>query len=114
MMRPGVTDPQMPSFVARSARTRHTLMAVIDEADARTAIAWAKTLIHAGTVEEYALGAITLEDAYIKLTAWVVGRRPGPWSRLSAQRCVLMPPLGQLRRRSDTPAAALASIGAPS
>ena len=41
MMRPGVTDPQMPSFVARSARTRHTLMAVIDEADAGTAIAWA-------------------------------------------------------------------------
>ena len=68
MLRPGVADPDMPAFVTRTARTGHNLVAVIAEADAGPAIAWAKTLVQAGTAEEYALGATTLEDAYIRLT----------------------------------------------
>jgi ABC-2 type transport system ATP-binding protein len=68
MLRPGAGDPATPAFVARSARTGHNLVAVIDEADGGPAIGWTKTLIQAGAAEEYALGAITLEDAYIKLT----------------------------------------------
>jgi ABC-2 type transport system ATP-binding protein len=68
MLRPDAGDPSLPAFVARSARSGHNLVAVIDEADAGPAIGWAKSLLQAGTAEEYALGAITLEDAYIKLT----------------------------------------------
>ena len=68
MLRPGAADPELPPFVARNARTGHNLVAVIDEADAGPAIAWARKLVDGGAAEEYALGAITLEDAYIALT----------------------------------------------
>ena len=40
---------------------------VIEERDAARAIGWAQDLVDAGTAEEYALGATTLEDVYIKL-----------------------------------------------
>jgi ABC-2 type transport system ATP-binding protein len=68
MLRPGAVDPVPPAFVARSSRSGHNLVAVVNEADAGPAIGWAKSLLQAGAAEEYALGAITLEDAYIKLT----------------------------------------------
>jgi len=68
MLRPGAGDPEMPPFVLRSARTGNNLVAVIAEADAGTAIGWARTLVDEGIAEEYALGATTLEDAYIALT----------------------------------------------
>jgi ABC-2 type transport system ATP-binding protein len=68
MLHPGAAEPDTPPFVARSARTGHNLVAVVGEADAGPAIAWARTLTDAGVAEEYALGAVTLEDAYIQLT----------------------------------------------
>ncbi|HXZ99081.1 MAG TPA: ABC transporter ATP-binding protein [Candidatus Binatia bacterium] len=68
MLRPDAPDPEMPGLVIRSSRTGNNLVAVIPEADAAVAIAWARNLVDAGTAEEYGLGATTLEDAYIKLT----------------------------------------------
>jgi hypothetical protein len=38
-------------------------------ADAKIKTAWARALVDGGAAEEYALGAITLEDAYIALTS---------------------------------------------
>ena len=68
MLRPGSGDPEMPRFVVRSSRTGNNLVLVVSEADAGPSIEWATSLIDTGTAEEYALGAITLEDAYITLT----------------------------------------------
>jgi ABC-2 type transport system ATP-binding protein len=41
---------------------------VIDESAASDGIAWAQHLMSRGMAEEYALGATTLEDIYIRLT----------------------------------------------
>ncbi len=43
-------------------------MTVVAEAEAAHAIGWAQELIGLGLAEEYALGATTLEDVYIRLT----------------------------------------------
>ena len=42
--------------------------AVIDEAAATTGIAWAREQMQLGIADEYALGAVTLEDVYVRLT----------------------------------------------
>jgi len=68
MLSPGAAAPEPPGFVSRSARTGNNLVAVIPERDAGPAIAWARNLVESGSAEEYALGATTLEDAYIALT----------------------------------------------
>ena len=57
----------MPRFVRRSSRVGNNLVAVIDEVDAAHAIGWAQARMSEGTAEEYALGATSLEDAYIRL-----------------------------------------------
>jgi ABC-2 type transport system ATP-binding protein len=67
MMRPGVSVAEPPEFIASSVRAGHNLVMVIEERDAALAIGWAQDLVDAGTAEEYALGATTLEDVYIKL-----------------------------------------------
>jgi hypothetical protein len=53
-------------------------MTVIAEDEAAHAIGWAQELIGLGLAEEYALGAPTLEDVYIRLTGDVeaAGREP--------------------------------------
>jgi ABC-2 type transport system ATP-binding protein len=71
MLRPDLADPPRPSFVSASVRAGHTLVATIDQRDAAQAIAWAQELVLLGQAEEYALGATTLEDAYIRLTGRV-------------------------------------------
>ena len=43
-------------------------MAVIPEVEAAHGIGWAQELMGLGVAEEYALGATTLEDVYIRLT----------------------------------------------
>jgi ABC-2 type transport system ATP-binding protein len=68
MLRPDATDPEYPAFVLGHARTGHNLVATIGSGDASQGIAWAQRLLDAGTAEEYALGATTLEDEYIRLT----------------------------------------------
>ena len=71
MLAPGIDTPALPTFVERSGRSSHTVAAVIREADAADAIAWAQRLVLEGIAEEYALGATTLEDVYIRLTGRV-------------------------------------------
>jgi ABC-2 type transport system ATP-binding protein len=68
MIAPGRDAPHAPPFARRSALAGHTLMAVLDEADAADGIKWAQQAVARGVAEEYALGATSLEDAYIELT----------------------------------------------
>ena len=68
MLVPGSADPELPGFVRRATRVGHNLVAVIDDADAAHAIGWAEELIGFHFAEEYALGATSLEDAYVRLT----------------------------------------------
>jgi ABC-2 type transport system ATP-binding protein len=68
MIAPGREAPDLPAFIRRSTLVGHNLMTVIDDADADVGIKWAQQAIGAGVAEEYALGATSLEDAYIELT----------------------------------------------
>ena len=68
MLVPGNGVPELPSLVHHHARVGNNLMMVIDETDAAAAISWAQQLMTTGVAEEYALGATTLEDVYIRLT----------------------------------------------
>jgi len=71
MLLPGVSTPPMPAFVERHVRSSHTVVAVIPEERASDGVAWAREMVSAGLAEEYALGATTLEDVYIRLTGRV-------------------------------------------
>jgi len=68
MLTPRSETPELPTFVQHHTRVGHNLMTVIPEAEAAPAIGWAQDLIGRGLAEEYALGATTLEDVYIRLT----------------------------------------------
>ena len=68
MLTPGAATPELPSLAREHSRVGNLLTSVIDEDRAGDGIAWARTLMGRGVAEEYALGAITLEDAYIRLT----------------------------------------------
>lgn len=68
MLAPGSDTPELPAYVEHHTRVGHNLMTVIPEELASEGIAWAQRLMGAGAAEEYALGAITLEDVYIRLT----------------------------------------------
>jgi ABC-2 type transport system ATP-binding protein len=71
MLVPGTTTPDGPAWLHTSVRVGNSLITGVDEADAGRGIAWAQELIDTGAAEEYALGASTLEDAYIRLTGHV-------------------------------------------
>lgn len=68
MLAPGSQTPPLPDYVRFEGRVGHNLVSVVDEADASAGIGWAQRLMSEGLAEEYALGATTLEDAYIRLT----------------------------------------------
>jgi ABC-2 type transport system ATP-binding protein len=68
MLAPGNGIPELPPAVRHHARVGNNLMMVIDERDAAAGISWAQQMMAAGIAEEYALGATTLEDVYIRLT----------------------------------------------
>jgi ABC-2 type transport system ATP-binding protein len=68
MMTPGSSDVELPDFVESSTRVGNHLATVIAETDVGAGIAWAQDLIGADLAEEYAVGATSLEDAYIRLT----------------------------------------------
>jgi ABC-2 type transport system ATP-binding protein len=68
MLQPTAPTPPLPAFTASNVRVGHNLAVVIDDRDAAAAITWAQQLVDSGTAEEYALGATTLEDVYIRLT----------------------------------------------
>ena len=69
MLVPGVDTPEPPAWSGPPVRVGNNLVTTIAEADAPSGISWAAGLIDAGVAEEYALGASTLEDAYIRLTS---------------------------------------------
>jgi ABC-2 type transport system ATP-binding protein len=71
MLVPGTETPELPAMVRHHVRVGHNLVTTIDGADAAAGIAWAEDLIGRGSAEEYALGATTLEDVYIRLTGQV-------------------------------------------
>jgi ABC-2 type transport system ATP-binding protein len=68
MLAPRADTPVLPGFVEHHTRVGHNLMTVLPEAEAAHAIGWAQELVGLGVAEEYALGATTLEDVYIRLT----------------------------------------------
>jgi ABC-2 type transport system ATP-binding protein len=68
MLTPRIETPGLPGFVGDHTRVRNNLITVVPESEASAGIAWAQELIDAGVAEEYALGATTLEDVYIRLT----------------------------------------------
>ena len=67
MLVPTAPEPQAPPFLSAVTRVGHDLLAVVDETAAGAAIGWAQRLVEEGVAEEYALGATTLEDVYIRL-----------------------------------------------
>jgi ABC-2 type transport system ATP-binding protein len=69
MLAPGTETPALPPWAGEAVRVGHNLVTTIAEADASAGIAWAVGLTDTGVAEEYALGATTLEDAYIRLTS---------------------------------------------
>ncbi len=71
MLVPGTETPALPEFVEAHTRAGNNLVTVINEMHASHGIGWAQELMGLNTAEEYALGATTLEDVYIRLT----GRR---------------------------------------
>ena len=73
MLVPGAADPDLPACVLGSTRVGNHLATVIPESDVASGIAWAQQLIADGRAEEYAVGATSLEDAYIRLTGHVSG-----------------------------------------
>jgi ABC-2 type transport system ATP-binding protein len=77
MLPPGADTPELPSWVRRHARVGHNLISIIEERDATVGIRWAQDLIAAGVAEEYALGATTLEDVYIRMTGHVSSNGDG-------------------------------------
>ena len=68
MMTPGRPVPVLADFVESDTLVGHTLTTVIDESRASEGIRWAQSLLDAGVAEEYALGATSLEDVYVRLT----------------------------------------------
>jgi ABC-2 type transport system ATP-binding protein len=71
MLVPGAETPELPGWVRHHTRVGHNLVAGIGQADGPRGIGWAEELIARGVAEEYALGATTLEDVYIRLTGHV-------------------------------------------
>jgi ABC-2 type transport system ATP-binding protein len=71
MLVPGAETPELPTWVRQHVRVGHNLVTTIDEEDAAHGIGWAEELIGLRVAEEYALGATTLEDVYIRLTGEV-------------------------------------------
>jgi ABC-2 type transport system ATP-binding protein len=69
MLAPGQETPELPSWAVAPTRVGNNLITTVAEARAAAGIAWAAALVDAGVAEEYALGATTLEDAYIRLTS---------------------------------------------
>ncbi len=68
MLVPGTKPPDLPPLVLHHAQVGNNLISVIEESDASAGIGWAQEMMANGIAEEYALGATTLEDVYIRLT----------------------------------------------
>lgn len=68
MLTPGSDSPELPHHLRTEARVGNTLITLVAEPDVPASLAWAQGLMAAGVAEEYALGATSLEDVYVRLT----------------------------------------------
>ena len=68
MLTPGVDDPALPAWLRTEARVGNTLIMLVAENDVPAGLDWAQGLMSDGIAEEYALGATSLEDVYVRLT----------------------------------------------
>jgi len=68
MLPPGSRTPPLPSYIGENVRVGNNVVGVIPETYAAEGIAWAQGLMAEGIADEYALGATTLEDVYVRLT----------------------------------------------
>jgi ABC-2 type transport system ATP-binding protein len=68
MLPPGSATPPLPLYIGENVRVGNNVVGVIDESRAAEGIAWAQSLMANGSADEYALGATTLEDVYVRLT----------------------------------------------
>lgn len=66
-LKPGAVSPPLPDLVQGDIRVGRCLYLLVDQGNAVDAIHWARSLVEDGCAEEYALGAATLEDVYIRL-----------------------------------------------
>jgi ABC-2 type transport system ATP-binding protein len=78
MLVPGAETPVMAPFVHAHTRVGNNLITVVNETDASHGIGWAQELIGLGVAEEYALGATTLEDVYVRHTGDITARAVNP------------------------------------
>jgi ABC-2 type transport system ATP-binding protein len=74
MLTPRAETPALPAFVEQHTRVGNNLMCVVSEPQAAGSITWAQGLMALGIAEEYALGATTIEDVYIRLTGDLAAR----------------------------------------
>lgn len=67
ILEPRAELPQTPDFLNHTVITGRRFISRLKESDIAIAIQWARGLKEMGTVEEYSVGPITLEDVYLKL-----------------------------------------------
>jgi ABC-2 type transport system ATP-binding protein len=65
-LEPGMDPPQPPDFLPHMSALNHRMIARVEEKALVAAIEWARDLRDRGVVEEFSLGPITLEDAYVE------------------------------------------------
>jgi ABC-2 type transport system ATP-binding protein len=68
MLAPRAATPELPIWISHATRVGHNLIGTINQADGALGLAWSRDLVAQSIAEEYALGATTLEDVYLRLT----------------------------------------------
>jgi len=66
-LEPRTEQPSFPDFLHHPVVTGRRIMARLAGGDVAAALLWAKGLKDRGGVEEYSIGPVTLEDAYLKI-----------------------------------------------
>ena len=66
VLEPGVAAPVIPPFIRRVASTGRRLIGEMEASSAQEAIAWATRAHDEGTIEEFSVGPVTLEDVYVR------------------------------------------------
>lgn len=69
-LEPGAMLPELPSFAEITLAAKNRIIARVENEAVAEASRWANYLKTRGTIEEFSLGPITLEDAYLR----IVGR----------------------------------------
>ncbi len=67
ILEPKATEPTLPEFFKQPVVIGRRIIGEISPTDIATAIAWARGLKEADTIEEFTLGPTTLEDLYVRL-----------------------------------------------